>query len=193
MTETASEMRRLTAIRDAIAPAVSALGCSLYDVELAGGGRARTLRVTIQKRDDARTGASQSRGVDLETITAATQAISPVLDRTDVVPGPYQLEVSSPGVERVLRTPEHFAGALGETVTVKYHSDDGPQRVRGRLVAADDTQCTVESGTVESDCAREEITYDRVTQARTVFEWGPQPRPGRPSRGAGRTRAKERS
>jgi ribosome maturation factor RimP len=88
-------------------------------------------------------------------------------------------------VERVLRTPEHFARAIGETVTVKYQADDGPQRVHGRLIAADDTHCTV-----ASDHAREEIAYDRVTQARTVFEWGPQPRPGRPSRGAARDRAK---
>lgn len=176
------------AVRDAIAPVVAPLGLGVYDVELQGAGPARTLRVTVMR--DARD--APTAGIDLEVITAATQAISPVLDVEPAIPGPYLLEVSSPGIERTLRRPEHFAGAVGADVSVKFHTDTGPKRVRGTLVECDTERCVV-----EVDGAREEIAYDTVTQARTVFEWGPQPRPGRARSsarsGKGSARAKEQS
>lgn len=160
------------AIRDAVAPAVAALGCSVYDVELTGAGGARTVRVTID-RDG---------GVDLETIENVTRSISPALDELGALRGPFVLEVSSPGVERALRRPEHFAGAIGTGVTVKFHTDAGPRRVRGVLAAAGDTEVTV-----EVDGEPVTVAYGDITQARTVFEWGPQPR------AASRARAKESS
>ncbi len=82
--------------------------------------------------------------------------------------------MSSPGIERNLRTPAHYSGARGEQVSVKFHTAEGPRRERGTLVEADD-----EHAVVETDQGREEIAFADVTQARTVFEWGPQPRPGR--------------
>ena len=57
-----------------------------------------------------------ARGVDMATITSVTRAVSAALDEADVVPSAYTLEVSSPGLERALRTPEHFAGAVGSEV-----------------------------------------------------------------------------
>ena len=100
---------QLEAVRAAVEPAVQALGLDLYDVELLGGAGARTLRVTVTREG----------GVDLDAITAVTQAVSPVIDGADAVNGPYLLEVSSPGVERSLRRPEHYAGAVGEQVAIK--------------------------------------------------------------------------
>jgi ribosome maturation factor RimP len=144
-----------------VLPLVDALGCRLYDLELSGSGRARTLRVLID-RDG---------GVDLEAITAATQAISAALDTSSAINGPFLLEVSSPGLERPLRRPEHFTGAIGETVTISSHTDSGPERRRGTLVDAGELACVV-----EIDGARVEIAYDSITKARTVFEWGPEPR-----------------
>ena len=132
-------------IRDLVLPLVDALGCRLYDLELSGSGRARTLRVLID-RDG---------GVDLEAITAATQAISAALDTSTAISGPFLLEVSSPGLERPLRRPEHFAGAIGETVTISSHTDSGPERRRGTLVDAGEHACVV-----EIDGEREEIAYD---------------------------------
>ena len=125
-------------------------------------------------------------GVDLETVTAATQALSPALDRaTELGNQPYLLEVSSPGIERPLRTPEHYHRAIGEQVSVKYHTPDGPHRTRGTLVAATDNDATI-----DTDGNREAIAYEHITQAHTVFEWGPQPRPGKGKQPA---RAKERT
>ena len=160
------------AVRHAVAPAVAALGCSVYDVEVTGAGRSRTVRVTIEREG----------GVDLETIEDATRSISPALDDLDALAGPFVLEVSSPGVERTLRRPEHFAGAIGSDVTVKFHTEAGPRRVRGVLVAAGESAVTVD---VDGEAVT--VPYGEITQARTVFEWGPQPRH------KSRARAKEKS
>ena len=169
----------LTAVRGALAPVVAGLGLDLYDVELNGSGATRTLRVTVERAG----------GVDLEAITDVTRAISPVLDAEPSLTGAYLLEVSSPGLERALRTPAHFAGARGATVSVKFRTDNGTARVKGVLVDADDRGFVV-----EGDDGRHELAYDAVTQARTVFEWGPPPRAARKGAraGAGRTTAERK-
>ncbi len=150
-------------LRQRLAPAVAALDLELYDIELTGSGKARTLRVTVDRPG----------GVDLEAITSVTHAVSPLLDDAPAPAGPFLLEVSSPGVERALRTPAHYAGAVGTTVSIKYRTESGTRRVHGTLVDAGAQGCAVE---VEG--VREELDYADVTQAHTVFEWGPQPRPG---------------
>jgi ribosome maturation factor RimP len=165
---------QLEAVRTAVEPAVGALGLDVYDVELVGGGSARTLRLTVTRPG----------GVDLEAITAVTHAVSPLLDDAPAPAGPFLLEVSSPGVERVLRTPAHYAGAVGSVVSIKLRAESGTRRVHGTLVEAG-----AEGFTVEVDGAPEQISYADVTQARTVFEWGPQPRPGSRRR-AGATASK---
>ena len=161
---------RPDAIAAAVEPALDALGLSLYDVELTGAGGARTLRVLVDRPDGT--------SLDLAAITAATNAISPLLD-TDAraartLHGSYTLEVSSPGLERPLRTPAHFRGALGAVVSLKTGPTTAPttgagepRRVRGVVVSVDDGGVELE---VEGE--RETFAYADVTQARTVFEWG---------------------
>lgn len=147
---------------DALRPAVAGLEVELVDVEV----RARLVRVTIDRAG----------GVDLDTITAVTRAVSGVLDRYDPVPGRYTLEVSSPGVERPLRTPQHFARAVGETVSVRtVAGGEGERRVVGQLVAADTDGFVLEGDTVPG--GRRRISYGEVDRARTVFDWGGAPRP----------------
>ena len=154
-------------IAQALAPALSDLGLDLYDVDVSGSGRARILRVMVDREG----------GVDLEAIADATQAVSPLLDAPPldaVIAGPYALEVSSPGLERPLRTPAHFVRAVGETISVKSRSGDdhAARRVRGVVTAADDSgfDLTLDDG------GTERIAYGDVTQARTVFEWGKEPK-----------------
>jgi ribosome maturation factor RimP len=152
-----------------VEPVVDALGFTLYDVELSGSGRARVLRVLVDRPG----------GIDLDGIAAATEAISPALDRPPLdalLPGPYALEVSSPGLERPLRTPAHFGAVVGETVSVKTRAlDDRPtRRVRGVLTGAGESGFDL----ALDDGGTEHLHYDDVAQARTVFEWGPQPKHG---------------
>src|SRR5687768_6886659 len=91
-------------VADAVAPLVESLGLILHDVEHTGG----SLRVLVD-RDG---------GVDVDTLTEATRAVSHLLDELDPIGGHYTLEVSSPGLERPLRTAAHFRRAVGAEVTV---------------------------------------------------------------------------
>jgi ribosome maturation factor RimP len=155
-------------IAAAIQPVVASLGLELFDVELSGAGRARTVRVVLD-RDGA---------LDLDAITDATEAISPVLDAHPALVGSYALEVSSPGLERTLRSPAHFRRAVGETLSVKARDASGAsRRLRGVLTGADDDGIGLDAGGVT-----ERLSYRDVVSARTVFEWGPAPKPGKSKR-----------
>jgi ribosome maturation factor RimP len=170
---------RVEAVRAVVEPVVVALDLEIFDLTLDG----RTLQLTVDKEG----------GVDLDALTTATQAVSAALDAADqqgpdLGSGSYSLEVSSPGLERPLRTPTHFRRAVGATVSVKVRPADDPGepvRHRGVLVAADDDSCSV-----EVDGATVRITYDSIVTARTVFEWGPAPKPG--SGGRQKQRAKKK-
>ena len=100
----------------------------------------------------------------------------------------YSVDVSSPGIERPLRTPAHFARAVGETVSVKTRAGDdhGAPRVQGRVrgvvTAADDTGFEL----LLDDGHAERIGFDDVSQARTVFEWGDEPKRGKSKKGSQR-------
>src|SRR4029453_18341078 len=121
-------------------------------------------------------------GLDLDVLADATRAVSRALDEADPITGRYTLEVTSPGLERTLRRPEHFERAVGETVkirTVDGVSDEG--RVEGQPVSADDSGVVVRTGAAEDGTAVEQrLAYDDIERARTVFEWGPAtPRSGK--------------
>jgi ribosome maturation factor RimP len=145
-------------------PAISAAHLELVDVELRSG----VLLVTVDKVG----------GVDLDALTEATRAASAALDEADPIRGRYSLEVSSPGVERTLRTPAHFARAIGETVSVKTRPQvPGDRRLRGSLVGADEGGFELE---VEDPApGRRHLSYSEVDKVRTVFTWGAAPRPAR--------------
>jgi ribosome maturation factor RimP len=86
--------------------------------------------------------------------------------------------VSSPGLERPLRTPAHFTRALGGKISVKAVSGlEGGRRVAGTLVEADDDGILVDLDQPAGEQRR--LAYDDIERARTVFEWGPAPKPGK--------------
>ncbi|HUY63661.1 MAG TPA: ribosome maturation factor RimP [Acidimicrobiales bacterium] len=154
------------------------LGLEMVDMET----RAGTIRVVVDAPG----------GVGLEAISAATRRVSEVLDEHDPLPGQhYTLEVSSPGVERSLRRPDHFMRAVGETVSVRTAAGSaGERRFTGTLQAADDDGFVL-TGDAFGDEGRR-FAYDEIERARTVFEWGATTRPGRngaaAARGGGRSR-----
>ena len=156
--DTASRVRLL------IQPLVDDAGVTLYDLEHAGG----VLRITVQ----------QDGGVGIDVIGKLTRKISHLLDEEDPLPGQYTLEVSSPGLERALRTPEHYAGAVGSVVALKTRPGvEGDRRIKGTLVAADATTATVALADAAPGTTRV-LALDDIERARTVFEWGPAPKPG---------------
>ena len=167
-------MADLEAVRAAVEPVLSRHGLELFDVELVGSGRARTLRLTVDRAE----------GLDLDALAEATEPVSAALDAADVVSGSYTLEVSSPGLERALRRPDQFRRYLGTTISVKSKELlAGARRHRGVLVAADDEGVTLD---VEGDQRR--FPYEGIAQAKTVFEWGPAPKPGHGKGEKGRDR-----
>ncbi|MGO8863515.1 MAG: ribosome maturation factor RimP [Acidimicrobiales bacterium] len=114
-------------------------------------------------------------GVDLDALGEATRAVSSALDEIDPLPGRYTLTVSSPGLERRLRTPEQFVRAVGEAVTVRVHGGTADvRRVSGTLESADENGFTLVGPDLPDGSLR--IDYGDVERARTVFEWGPQPK-----------------
>jgi ribosome maturation factor RimP len=99
----------LEQVRRIAAPLAAQEGMELVDVELGGPGGRQTLRLFIDKAG----------GVSLEDCTAVSRAVSAALDVEDPIQGPYDLEVSSPGLDRPLRTPEHFRKSVGQKVRVR--------------------------------------------------------------------------
>lgn len=158
-----------SAVTAVLEPILDDLGLELYDCEFAGG----VLRVTV----DTPTGGE--RGVDLEELSLVTRLLGRELDHRDLVPGRYTLEVTSPGLERSLRTPAHFAREIGKQVTVRLREQtDGRRRLAGTLVASDELTATV--ATDDGDVV---VELARIDKARTVFVWEANPKPGKgPSR-----------
>jgi ribosome maturation factor RimP len=161
-------------VRSLVAPIASDLGLDLYDVEQRGD----TLRVTLD------TPAGSDSGVDLDTLALATRLVSRDLDHDDPLPGHYTLEVTSPGVERSLRTPAHFQRELGKTLNVRLADVGNEQRrLEGVLVAADDSSATLQVADPDTGApVARVIAYDQIDRAKTVFVWGPKPKPGGPKR-----------
>ena len=161
-------------IGDLVAPRLEAEGFGLYDVEETGP----VLRVLVDRPG----------GIDIDEVAVATRIVSNAIDDVDALAGPATLEVSSPGLERPLRTPAHYAGAVGSRVSVKtVPGTEGARRFEGTLVEADDESFTVESGDQAGPGTVRAFSYHEVERTRTVFEWGGQPRPGGPK--AARKRA----
>jgi len=110
-------------------PVIESQGYDLWELEYAPGRGGAVLRIYIDTASHA--------GITVEDCERASRAVSEVLDTTDPIPGNYTLEVSSPGLDRPLRTARHFEPYVGETVMVEMvHLVDERRRFKGRLVAA---------------------------------------------------------
>jgi ribosome maturation factor RimP len=140
----------------AIGSVVESRGHDLVDVELVGG----VLRVTVE-RDG---------GLDLDELAEMSRLLGALLDeRSDLAPsGRYELEVSSPGVERRLRRPAHFTKALGRRVAVRtIAGTPGERRFEGTLWAVDADAITV----TDDGGAEHRVPYPAIDRAHTVFDW----------------------
>ncbi|MFL6204154.1 MAG: ribosome maturation factor RimP [Acidimicrobiales bacterium] len=147
-------------VRELVEPLVAEADLDLYDLDLAGG----VLSVLVDAPG----------GADIDAISRVARSISRALDEHDPIEGRYALEVGSPGLERPLRTPAHFAGAVGTTVKVKTQPGvEGDRRVEGTITAADDASVTVRT----ADGDHRTISYDDIERARTTFEWGAAAKP----------------
>lgn len=146
-----------------VGPYVAAEGVELDDVEVLGGGK--LLRVVVDS-DDA---------VGLDQLADLSRGISRLIDNDVPFAGSYTLEVTSPGLERKLRRPEHFQKALNRDVHIKtLQKIDDDKHHRGVLVSAD-----ADAIVVDIDGAERRIEMSDISSARTVFEWKKGEKPGK--------------
>lgn len=130
----------------------------LWDVEMGGVPGRTVVRVFVDADG----------GVDLDTVAEVSEEMSRGLDLRDPIAGRYTLEVSSPGLERNLRSPEHFAASIGRHVVVKTKDKlvGDSHRVEGTVGGAGPTSFSITTNKEEVD-----VPYSAVKSARTVFEW----------------------
>ena len=144
------------AVRPVVESSLTSLNLELYDLQTGP----QLVRILVDGPD----------GVSSDDLATATRIISRRLDDVDPIPGTYTLEVSSPGIERPLRTPHHFRGAIGESVTVKCGPGvDGDRRINGTLIAADDDEITVALDDPEGE--QRTVRVLDIAKARTTFAW----------------------
>ena len=178
-----------TDIAELLSPTVESLGLELLGVEYLpspGGGAMLRLYIDRPGADPA----AEGQGVGIEDCEAVSREVSAQLDVEDPISSNYTLEVSSPGVDRLLFTPAHFERFLGEQAKVALKlPQDGRRRLTGRI-------STVEGGTIgfEVDGQPFTVSVDNIDKARLVPDWvalgygpakdasGRDARPGKPGR-----------
>lgn len=140
-------------LEESIEIAVQGCGAELYDIVSTKEHDRNIFRVYV----------TQSGGISLDKCAEISRMISPILDIEEPMNGIYNLEVSSPGIERKLKKSQHFKASIGENVRVKDFNKD---IVKGKLTFADDIEIKV-----ETEHGEEIISYDEVSAASTYYEW----------------------
>ena len=136
---------------DALEPRAASEGVEIVTLEVVGAKKSPTIRVYIDTDG----------GVGFDELSAAQAWINEIMDEIDPFPGAYMLEVSSPGIDRPLRTLEHFMRYSGETVVIKTNSP-----INGRSSFTGTLKGTRESLViVETDSELVEIPYDSIKRA----------------------------
>jgi ribosome maturation factor RimP len=153
-----SEMGSLEEVRDLAESVARRRALRLWDVEMGGQSGRTIVRVFIDADG----------GVDLDTVAEVSEELSRGLDLRDPIKGRYTLEVSSPGLERTLRSPEHFSSSVGKRAVVKTTDRlvGDSHRVEGVISSADPNGVTL-----ETEQGNFELPYDVIKSARTVFDW----------------------
>ena len=144
-------------VREGIQPVADELGLLIWDVEFVKEGARRVLRVTIDHED----------GITIEDCERMHRAIDPVLDELDPIDTAYDLEVSSPGIERELRTDAHVDASLGERVNLRFFAPfEGQKSIEGILTGR-------QGDSILLDVNGEERAIPRaaIAKIQTVFEF----------------------
>lgn len=134
---------------------IESIGYDLYDVEYSKEGKNYFLRIFIDKED----------GIDLKDCEKVNDEINEILDQADYIKDQYFLEVSSPGVERVLRKDKHLEQNIGKEINIKLFKKDenGNKEYQGNLKSFNEEKIELEDGTI--------IERKNIAQIKTVFNW----------------------
>lgn len=145
-------------VRELAEPIAESIDCWVWDVEFVKEGTRRILRITIDSEE----------GVDIDLCEKMHRAIDTVLDEVDPIAEAYYLEISSPGIERELKTQEHIEACEGWDVELKLYAPiDGLKAFRGVLLASED------ASVVKINANGKELSFDRAAVAKinTYFDF----------------------
>ncbi len=144
-------------VESLIEPKVQELGYNLYDVEYVKEGKEYYLRVYIDK----------DTGISLEDCELVSNNINELLDQADYIKEQYFLEVSSPGIERILKKDKHLKDNIGAKVQIKlFKPVNGKKQYEGILKNFNESNIEIETASVTL-----EIERQNIGQIKTIFEW----------------------
>ena len=145
-------------VAELIAPVAEEMNIILWDVEFVKEGAKKILRITIDSEE----------GIDINICEKFHRTIDPMLDEADPIDESYYLEVTSPGIEREIKTDMHIDMCIGEKVELKlYAPKNGAKTFTGELVGLSD------EGKVVIDLGNDKVEFERneIAKMHTVFDF----------------------
>ena len=145
-------------VTNLVEPIIEKIGYELYDVEYAKEGKNYFLRIFIDSE----------KGIDLNDCEKVNDAITDILDTENYIKDQYFLEISSPGIERVLRKDKHLEKNIGTDINVKLFKRDenGKKEYLGKLKEYNQNEIVIEQEENEIKIERKNIS-----QIKTVYNW----------------------
>jgi len=141
-------------IEESIRLVVEGCGVSLYDIAQLKEHDTDIYRIYISSPD----------GISLDKCSEVSRMLSPVLDIDEPMNGKYSLQVSSPGLERKLKKPNHFQASIGANIRVKSFTSD---KTEGILKSADNKEIVLKINNEDDEI----IPYDEILAASTFVKW----------------------
>ena len=142
---------------DLLSPEVTAMGFELLGIELSNSGSASFLRIYIDK----------SEGINIDDCVLVSQQLTGLLDVNNPIKGKYNLEVSSPGLDRPLFTDEQLKKHIGQIVMIKLHKKyKGKRRIIGEIEAVEDLEIVIKCNE-----NKESIPLDLINKANLVAKF----------------------
>jgi ribosome maturation factor RimP len=124
----------ITSIRELLEPTIAHLGYELYSLDQSGHS-GRSLRISIDRMEP----------ITIDDCERVSRIVGPLIDHSNLIEGPYDLEVSSPGAERPLRGHHEYERFNGRRVNVRYRTGESESVVEGQLVAVDGAGIAVQA------------------------------------------------
>lgn len=140
-------------LEESIEIAVQGCGAEVYDIVTLKENDKNVFRIYVTAKS----------GISLDKCAEISRMVSPILDIEEPMQGNYNLEVSSPGIERKLKKPQHYKASIGEKVKLKDFNKD---TIKGELIFADDNEIKI-----KTEHGEEIVAYDEISTASTYFEW----------------------
>ena len=141
-----------------VTPHITEMGYRVWDVEYVKEGAEWYLRITLDS----------DKGIDIDDCEKVSRAINPIIDEADPIEDFYYLEVSSPGLERVLRKEEHFAASIGSEIEIRLFApvENKKKSYTGKLAAFEDDTVTIDIGG-----ETQRIPMNKISKVQTIFDF----------------------